>query len=61
MIESRPVEITFDAVQEISGLKVVSSLHAANGFGEAAVEVVAGNIQIATGPGAAEVPTDIKS
>jgi hypothetical protein len=61
MIESRPVEITFDTKQKVTGLNVVASLGAANKFGEAAVEVVAWNGQIATGPRPAEIPADIKS
>jgi hypothetical protein len=56
VIESRPVEITFDAIQEISCLKIVSSLNAANELSETAVEVVAWNVQIATGPRPAELP-----
>ena len=61
MIESRPVKVTFDAKQKVTGLKVIASLDAGNEFGEAAVEVVTRNVQIATGPGPAEIPTDIKS
>jgi len=61
MIESRPVEITFDAKQKVTGLKVVASLKTRNKLGEPAVEIVAWNSQIATGPRAAEIPTNIKS
>jgi hypothetical protein len=45
----------------VAGLKVVTSLDARNEFGKAAVEVVTRNVQIATGPGPAEIPTDIES
>ena len=46
VIESRPVEITFDAQQKVAGLKVITSLDTGNKLGEAAVEIVAWNVQI---------------
>ena len=61
MIESRPVKVPFDAKQKVTGLKVITSLDAPNELGEAAVEIVAWNVQIAAGPCPAEIPTDIKS
>ena len=61
MIESRPVKVTLNAKQKVAGLKVIASLSASNKFGKPAVEVVAWNVQIAAGPGPAEIPTDIKS
>ena len=61
MIESGPVKITFDAKQKVTGLKVVTSLDTRNKLREAAVEIVAWNVQIAAGPRPAEIPTDIKS
>jgi hypothetical protein len=61
MIESCPVKVTFDTKQKVTGLKVIASLETANEFGEAAVEVVAWNGQIATGPRPAEIPANIKS
>ena len=41
MIESGPVKITFDAKQKVTGLKVITSLDAANQLGKAAIEIVA--------------------
>jgi hypothetical protein len=61
VIESRPVEITFDAIQEISGLKIVSSLNAANELSEAAVEIVSWDVQVPARPRPAEIAADIKS
>jgi len=61
MIKRRPVEITFDAKQKVTGLNVIASLDAGNKFGESAVEVIAWNCQIATGPRPAKIPAKIKS
>jgi len=61
MSESRPVKVTFDAKQKVAGLKVTASLDAGNELGEAAVEVVTRNVQIAARRRPAEIPTDIKS
>jgi hypothetical protein len=61
MIESCPIKVTFETKQKVTGLNVVTSLDAANKIGEAAIEVVTWNIQIATGPRSAEVATDVKS
>ena len=61
VIESRPVEIAFDAIQEISGLKIVSSLNAANELSEAAVEIVSWDVQVPARPRPAEIAADIKS
>ena len=61
MIESGPVKITFDAKQKVTGLNVITSLDTGNKLGEAPVEIVAWNIQIAAGPRPAEIPADIKS
>ena len=60
MIESRPVKITFDAKQKVTGLKVITSLDTGNKFGEPAIEIVAWNSQIATGPRPAEITANIK-
>src|SRR5215472_12011536 len=43
MIESRPVKITFDANQKVTGLKVIATLDTGNKLGEPAIEVVARN------------------
>src|SRR5262245_30627208 len=61
MVESGPVEITFDAKQKVAGLEIVAGLNAANKFGKAAVEIVVWNSQAAAGPGAAEIRSNIKS
>jgi hypothetical protein len=61
MIESCPIKIAFDAKQKMTGLNVIASLDAGNEFGKAAVEIVAWNVQVATGPCPAEIPADIKS
>jgi hypothetical protein len=50
MIEGGPVESGFDAIQEIAGLKIISGLNAANELGEAAVKIVAWDIQAAARP-----------
>ena len=47
MIESRPIEITFDTKQKVTGLKIITGLDAADELGDASVEIVAGNIQAA--------------
>jgi hypothetical protein len=44
-------------VSRASGI-VITNLNAANKFGEAAIEVVTGNVQIATGPRPAKIPAD---
>ncbi|MGY8669121.1 hypothetical protein Q3C01_43135 [Bradyrhizobium sp. UFLA05-109] len=59
MAERRPVEITFDAEQEVSGLKIVARLNASNKLSEATVKIVAGNVQVAAGPRATEICADI--
>ena len=61
MIETRPIEITFDAKQKVTGLEIITGLDAADEFGDAAIKIVAGNIQAAVGPCPAEVGADIKS
>src|SRR6516162_4190629 len=61
MIESGPVKITFNAKQKVTGLEVITSLDTANELGEPAVEVVAWDGQIATGPRPAKISANIKS
>ena len=61
MIETRPIEIAFDAKQKVTGLEIIPGLDAADEFGDAAIEIVAGNIQAAFGPSPAEVGANIKS
>ena len=61
MIESRPIEIAFDAKQKVTGLEIITGLDAADEFGDAAIEIVAGNVQAAVGPSPAEVGADIKT
>src|SRR5215472_618187 len=61
MIESGPVESAFNAIQEITDLKIVSDLTAANKLGKATVEIVSGDIQAAARPRPAEIAAEIKS
>lgn len=61
MIETRPIEIAFDAKQKVTGLEIVTGLDAADELGDAAIKIVAGNIQAAVGPCTAEVGAHIKS
>src|SRR5690242_13196061 len=61
MIESRPIEITFDAEQKMTGLEIITGLDAADEFGDAAIKIIAGNVQAAVGPSPAEVGAHIKS
>src|SRR4029077_21141674 len=42
-------------------LKIVASLNAANKLGEAAVEIVAGNVQVTAGPRGADIRAHVKS
>jgi hypothetical protein len=43
------------------GLKIISGLNAADELGQAAVEIVAGNIQVAACPRSTEIPAGLKS
>jgi hypothetical protein len=61
MTKSRSIEFTFDTEQQATQLKIVPSLNATNELSEAAVEIIARNIQAAVGPRAAEIRADIKS
>ena len=61
MSEARPVEITFDTKEKVTGLEVVARLHAANKFAEPAIQIVAWNVQAAVGPSPAKVGPYIKS
>src|SRR6516164_5457350 len=61
MIKSRPVEITLNAKQKMTGLNVIASLDTANKLRKAAIEIITRNVQIATGPRPAEIPANIKS
>ena len=61
MIETRPIEITFNAEQNVAGLEIITGLDAADELGSAAIKIVAGNIQAAVGPRPAEVGADIQS
>src|SRR5262249_33384494 len=59
MIESSPVESAFHTIQEITRLKIISGLNAANELGEAAIEIIAGNVQVPACPCPAEIAADI--
>src|SRR5215510_4344049 len=61
MPERRSIEICLDTKQKMTGLEVIARLYAANEFGEAAVEIVVWNIQIAAGPRTPDIRADIKS
>src|SRR6185369_10274006 len=61
MIEGRPIEIAFDAKQKVTGLEIITGLDAADEFGDAAIKIIAGNVQAAVGPSPAEVGAHIKS
>src|SRR5262249_34665769 len=61
MTESCAVKIAFDAQQQVTDLKIISSLDTTNELGEAAIKTIVWNIQIAVGPRAAEIRADIKS
>jgi hypothetical protein len=55
MTKGGPVEITLDAEQKVTGLHIITSLQAADEFSEAAIQIVAGNVQAAVGPSAAKL------
>src|SRR5262249_5578038 len=59
--EARPIEITFNTKQEVTRRTVVDKLDAANELGDAAVEIVAWNVQTAAGPRPTEIRAIIKS
>src|SRR6476646_10960032 len=61
MIEGRPIKITFDAEQKVTGLEIITGLNAADEFGDAAIKIIAGNVRAAVGPSPAEVGADIKT
>ena len=61
MVESRPIEITFDAKKNLAGLEIIAALNTADDFGNTAIEIVAGNVQAAACPSAAEIDARIKS
>src|SRR5262245_28820157 len=61
MPERRSIEICLDTKQKMTGLEVIARLYAANEFGEAAVEIVVWNIQIAACPRTPDIRADIKS
>src|SRR5262245_45917679 len=61
MAERRSVEICLDTKQKMTGLEVIAGLHPANEFGEAAIEIVAWNIQIAACPRTPDIGANIKS
>ena len=60
MTEAGSIELTFDTKQKVAGLEVIARLHASNEFGQAAIQIVAGNVQAAVGPSSTEVGTNIK-
>ena len=60
MSKASPTELTFDTKQKMTGLEVIARLHAANEFAEAAIQIVARNVQAAVGPSATEVGAHIK-
>ena len=61
MIETRSIEIAFDAKEKVTGLEIITGLDAADEFGDAAIKIIAGNVQAAVGPSPAEVGAHIKS
>jgi hypothetical protein len=61
MTESCAVEIAFDTKQQVTSLKIISSLNATDELGEAAVETVVWNIETAVRPRSTEIRADIKS
>ena len=60
MTKAGSIELTFDTKQKVTGLEVIARLHAANEFGEATVQIIAGNVQAAVGPTSAEVGAQIE-
>jgi len=61
MTESCSVEITFDAKQQKTELKIIASLDATDELSEAAEKIVVRNIQVAAGPRSTEIRSNIKS
>ena len=55
MTKSRPIEITFDTSKKVTRLEIITCLNAADKFRQAAVKIVAGNVQTAVGPPAPEI------
>jgi hypothetical protein len=50
MSESRPIDITFEAKEKVTCLKIIPGLDAADELGNAAIRAVAGNVQAAVDP-----------
>ena len=61
MIETCPIDVGFGPKQNVAGLKIITGLNAADELGDAAIEVVAGNVQAAICPASAKIRADIKS
>ena len=61
MTESGSVKLAFHAKQEMTGLNVVAGLNATDELGEAAIKIVAWNVQAAVRPGTAEVHAHIQA
>ena len=61
MTKSRPIEIALDAKQQVTRLNVIAELDTANELGDAAIQIVAWNVQAAAGPRTTEICAKIKS
>ena len=61
MIEACPIDVGFGPKQNVTGLKIITGLNAADELGGAAIDVVAGNVQAAIRPASAKIRADIKS
>src|SRR5215813_11069656 len=55
MTKTDPIEITFNAKQEVTRLNVIAKLDSADELGEAAIKSVVWNIKAAAGPRPAEI------
>src|SRR5262245_66098673 len=61
MTKDRPIELIFNAKQQVARLKIVAGLHATNELSDAAIKVVVRNVQAAAGPRSAEIRAHIKT
>ena len=46
MIESRPINVTFNAKKNVTGLKIITGLNTADELRDAAIQVVAGMFRL---------------
>jgi len=60
MTKAGSIELTFDTKQKVTRLEVIARLHASNEFAQAAIQIVARNVQAAVGPTSAEIGAHIK-